>query len=52
VFKDIVFGGAVASTGMESFADILAEEEVEAIHAFLIDEAWKDYRAERLRPSP
>ena len=28
---------------MESFADILSEEDVDAIHAYVIDQAWQGY---------
>ncbi len=35
-FKDILLGGAYSYAGMASFADILTEEDAEAIHAFLI----------------
>ena len=51
VFKDIVLKGAVAPTGMERFDDILSESDVEAIHAYLIDEAWKAYKAQQAAPS-
>jgi len=44
MFKDIVLRGAVAPTGMERFDDLLSEGDVEAIHAYLIDESWKAYR--------
>ena len=43
-FRDILLKGAVAPTGMESFADILKPAEVDAIHAYLIDEGWKGWR--------
>jgi quinohemoprotein ethanol dehydrogenase len=46
-FKDIVLRGAVAPTGMESFDDLLSEQEVDDIHAYLIDESWKAYRAQQ-----
>jgi quinohemoprotein ethanol dehydrogenase len=45
-FKDIVLHGAVAPTGMEKFDDLLSEADADAIHAYLIDEAWKAYRAQ------
>jgi hypothetical protein len=32
---------------MERFDDILSESDVEAIHAYLIDEAWKAYKAQQ-----
>jgi quinohemoprotein ethanol dehydrogenase len=44
MFKDIVLRGAVAPTGMESFDDVLTEHDVENIHAYLIDQAWKAYK--------
>ena len=44
MFNDILLKGAVAPTGMESFADLLSPAEVEAIHAYLIDEGWKGWR--------
>jgi quinohemoprotein ethanol dehydrogenase len=43
-FKDIVLRGAVAPTGMEAFDDVLMEQDVENIHAYLIDQAWKAYK--------
>ena len=33
----------LASQGMERFDDLLNEEDVDAIHAYLIDESWKAY---------
>ncbi len=35
-FVNIVHGGALASAGMASFADVLSEQDVEDIHAFLV----------------
>ena len=45
-FKDIVLHGVLASAGMERFDDILSEQDVEHIHAYLIDQAWVAYRAQ------
>ncbi len=42
-FHDIVLGGAFGSLGMESFSDLLSASEVDAIHAYLIDQAWQGY---------
>ena len=42
-FKDVVLGGTLAPGGMESFSDILTEADVDAIHAYLIDQAWQGY---------
>ncbi len=44
MFKEIVLHGAVAPTGMERFDDILSEQDVDDIHAYVIDETWKGYR--------
>jgi quinohemoprotein ethanol dehydrogenase len=44
IFKDILLKGAVAPTGMESFADLLSEQDVDDVHAYLIDQAWAGYR--------
>jgi quinohemoprotein ethanol dehydrogenase len=46
-FKDIVLHGLLAPAGMERFDDILTEEDVERIHAYLIDQAWIAYRAQQ-----
>jgi quinohemoprotein ethanol dehydrogenase len=43
VFKNIVLKGALAPAGMESFDDILSEADVDAIHAYVIDQAWNGY---------
>jgi quinohemoprotein ethanol dehydrogenase len=45
IFNDIVLGGALAPTGMEKFDDLLSEEDVEAIHAYLIEQQRNDYAA-------
>jgi quinohemoprotein ethanol dehydrogenase len=54
MFRDILLKGAVASTGMESFADILSPGDVDAVHAYVIDEGWKGWRQQEAakRPSP
>jgi len=44
MFRDILLKGVVAPTGMESFSDILSSADVDAIHAYLIDEGWKGWR--------
>jgi quinohemoprotein ethanol dehydrogenase len=38
IFKDIVLNGMLAPTGMEKFGDLLSETDVDAIHAYLIDQ--------------
>ncbi|MGQ9424979.1 PQQ-dependent dehydrogenase, methanol/ethanol family [Gilvimarinus sp. F26214L] len=39
LFEDIVLGGIYKSVGMVSFADVLNEQEVEAIQAYVLTEA-------------
>jgi quinohemoprotein ethanol dehydrogenase len=51
MFNDIVLHGAVAPTGMERFDDLLSPQEVEHIHAYLIDEAWKAWDAQQAHAS-
>jgi quinohemoprotein ethanol dehydrogenase len=43
IFNDILLQGAFAPMGMESFDDILNKNDVEAIHAYLIDQSWQAY---------
>src|SRR5690606_9567689 len=42
-FRQIVLGGTRARQGMASFADLLSEEEAEAIHHYLIARANEDW---------
>jgi quinohemoprotein ethanol dehydrogenase len=42
-FEDIVLKGAFASEGMEKFDDLLSPADVQAIHAFLIDQQRQAY---------
>lgn len=46
VFKEIVLEGLLVPNGMPSFDGALSEEEVDAIHAYLIDSAHKAYARE------
>jgi quinohemoprotein ethanol dehydrogenase len=46
-FKDIVLRGALAPLGMESFAEWLSEQDVDNIHAYIIDQSWAAFRAQR-----
>jgi quinohemoprotein ethanol dehydrogenase len=43
-FKDIVLKGVLAPTGMERFDDILSDQDVDNIHAYLIDQSWAAWR--------
>ena len=45
-FQTIVRGGALRPRGMPQWDDVFSEGDVEAIHAYLVDEAWKAYRGE------
>jgi quinohemoprotein ethanol dehydrogenase len=40
VFYEIVLNGALRPLGMGRFDDVLTREDAQAIHAYLIDEAW------------
>jgi quinohemoprotein ethanol dehydrogenase len=51
-FKDIVLRGLLAPAGMERFDDILSEKDVDNIHAFLIDQSWAAYRAQKTASRP
>jgi quinohemoprotein ethanol dehydrogenase len=44
-FSSIVLEGALSPLGMGRFDDVLTPPDVAAIHAYLIDEAWKAWRA-------
>jgi quinohemoprotein ethanol dehydrogenase len=47
LFKEIVLGGILAQNGMASFSNSLSEQDVEAIHAYLLDAQTKSYAKER-----
>jgi quinohemoprotein ethanol dehydrogenase len=49
-FKDIVLHGLLASAGMERFDDLLSEQDVDNIHAYLIDQSWIAYREQQASP--
>jgi quinohemoprotein ethanol dehydrogenase len=51
-FKDIVLGGAFGPAGMESFSDLLSGSDVDAIHAYLIDQAWQGYNEQEKSKKP
>ena len=46
------FGGAFAPAGMESFSDILRETDIDAIHAYLIDQARQGYNEQQKSRTP
>ena len=41
IFYDIVLDGAYQSKGMAAWNDVLNRPDVEAIHAYLVDQAWQ-----------
>jgi quinohemoprotein ethanol dehydrogenase len=41
IFNAIVLGGAYAAKGMGRFDDVLTPADAEAVHAYLIDQAWR-----------
>jgi quinohemoprotein ethanol dehydrogenase len=41
LFKAIVLNGAYAPRGMARFDDVLSEADADAVHAYLIDQAWQ-----------
>ncbi len=47
IFNDIVLHGRLAPLGMARFDDLLSPADVEAIHDYVIDEAWKAFAAQR-----
>jgi quinohemoprotein ethanol dehydrogenase len=52
LFESIVLGGAFVPKGMARFDDALSPADAEAIHAYLIDQAWQLKRASESSPSP
>jgi quinohemoprotein ethanol dehydrogenase len=47
MFYDIVLNGLLSGAGMGRWDDVLSRADAEAIHAYIVDEAWKSYRAEQ-----
>jgi quinohemoprotein ethanol dehydrogenase len=46
IFYDIVLRGAYRGKGMPSWDDVLSRADAEAIHAFLVDQAWTAYKGD------
>jgi quinohemoprotein ethanol dehydrogenase len=44
IFNEIVLGGVLEARGMASFADVLSESDVEAIHAYIVDLTRQELR--------
>ena len=47
MFYDIVLNGVLAGAGMGRWDDVLSRADAEAIHAYIVDEAWKAYDAQK-----
>jgi len=46
-FNDILLKGIRADKGMGNYSELLSADDVEAIHAYLIEWAWKTYEKEQ-----
>jgi PQQ-dependent dehydrogenase (methanol/ethanol family) len=46
IFSRIVRGGLYKEAGMPLFADTIREDQLPALKAYIINEAWKNYRAQ------
>ena len=44
LFSEIVRGGLLKANGMPIFAETIREEDIPALKAYIIDEAWRAYR--------
>jgi len=49
MFYDIVLNGTLAGAGMGRWDDVLSRQDAEAIHAFIVNEAWKAYESQQGR---
>ena len=47
LFYDIVLGGLLKGAGMARWDDVLSRNDAEAIHAYIVNEAWKAYETEQ-----
>jgi quinohemoprotein ethanol dehydrogenase len=47
VFKTIVLRGALTAAGMPRFSDVLSIKDIQALHAYLVGEAWTAYKAQK-----
>ncbi|MBS0393892.1 MAG: PQQ-dependent dehydrogenase, methanol/ethanol family [Proteobacteria bacterium] len=47
LFYEIVLNGALAGAGMGRWDDVLSRKDAEAIHAYIVSEAWKAYEAQQ-----
>ena len=51
IFNSIVLGGAYVPKGMGRFDDVLSAGDADAIHAYLIDQAWQLRNESQARPT-
>jgi quinohemoprotein ethanol dehydrogenase len=51
LFYEIVLRGAYQGKGMGRWDDVISREDATAIHAFLVDEAWKLERTSKIEPA-
>ena len=51
-YKEIVLEGERKAAGMASFADLLSEDDVKAIKAYVIEQANLEYKASQAAPPP
>lgn len=51
-FAAIVLGGLFGPQGMPGFGDSIKAEDLPAVRAFILDQAWKAYDAQESAPSP
>jgi quinohemoprotein ethanol dehydrogenase len=47
LFYDIVLNGVLAGAGMARWDDVLSRADAEAIHAYVVDEAWRAFEAQK-----
>jgi len=52
LFYDIVLNGAYVSKGMARWGDVLSRADAEAIHAFVVEQAWQAFNAQRTPGAP
>ena len=45
IFYDIVLNGLLTANGMGRWDDVLSRPDAAAIHAYIVDEAWKEFSA-------
>jgi quinohemoprotein ethanol dehydrogenase len=50
LFYEIVLNGAFVPKGMGRWDDVLSRADAEAIHAYIVEEAWKAYGEQAARP--